>query len=162
MIDNTSDSVKLTFEQLQQIDATQKRLSNLESEIIIATKTLKGTKMECDRAVKEKLYQEELLVDLNGKIESTKNVLNELSLNVDKNNATLSETIKKIDTMNLRYLEKTDELNERERGIKMAENSLNKEIDYFAIKSSQLLEDQFSVKTAKDAFLKATETVTWK
>lgn len=54
-------NAKLTFDQLQAIDVTQKRLANLESEVNIATKSLKVAKLDADRATKENLYQNELL-----------------------------------------------------------------------------------------------------
>ena len=60
---NTTANPTLTFDQLQAIDVAQKTLANLQSEITNATKILKGTKMECDRAIKAQAYHEGLLAD---------------------------------------------------------------------------------------------------
>jgi len=61
MIDTPTDNVKLSFDQLQAIDFTQKKLANLESEIKIANKNLKIVITDCDKVIKEKAYREEQL-----------------------------------------------------------------------------------------------------
>jgi len=56
-----NNPIKLTDEQTAQLEEFQLRLTTLTSEIANHTKILKGIKSECDRAVSEKSYQEELL-----------------------------------------------------------------------------------------------------
>jgi len=94
MIDNnTSANPTLTFDQLQAIDVAQKTLANLQSEINNATKVLKGTKMECDRAVKNQAYNEELLANLTAQVENKRGELANLTGNVSERTAMLNELL---------------------------------------------------------------------
>lgn len=118
MIDNTSTTnVQLTLEQLQQLDIVKKRLSNLESEIVNATKILNGTKMECDRAVKEKLYQKELLGNLTTKIEGMKVNIDNLDRGIKEKDVILSELNDEIKSKSTEYKDKVQELKDREEKI---------------------------------------------
>jgi hypothetical protein len=60
-ISNEEANIKLTPEQTQAIEETKARLFNLESEISIANKNLKFIKGESEKAIKDRIYQEELL-----------------------------------------------------------------------------------------------------
>jgi chromosome segregation ATPase len=65
MIDNnTTSNVKLTLEQLQQIDAVQTQLSNLNTQLSVATKNLKVITNDSNRLAKERISAETLLADL--------------------------------------------------------------------------------------------------
>jgi hypothetical protein len=68
MIETTQDNPKLTFDQLQAIDVVEKRLANLESEVNIATKSLRIAKLDADRATKENIYQNELLAIVSAQV----------------------------------------------------------------------------------------------
>lgn len=161
MIDTPSDNIKLTFEQMQQIDVVEKRLAVLKNEITISQNLLIGTRMEMDRATKEKEYQEELLSNLQTQVEDfskKKDILiNEINSSIETNDK-LKEESTKINNEN--YI-KISEINSRQSDLESKEENFNKRMEDFNIKSSQLLEDQLSIKTAKDAFLKATEAVIW-
>lgn len=137
MINSTYPNVKLTFEQEQQIEATKEILRNLESEITIAQKALKGVKLECDRAVKEKAYLEEINSNLANDIEIIKSVKSELDISYN--------------TLNTSYIEKTKELEakvkinqEKETFLMDKENALNikeSEIKDQEIKINKKIED---------------------
>lgn len=161
MIDTPNDNVKLTLEQMQQIDVVEKRLAVLKNEITISQNLLMGTRMEIDRATKEKEYQEELLSSLQNQVEDFSNkkdiLINEINSSIEINDK-LKEESAKINNEN--YI-KISEINSRQSELESKEENFNKRMEDFNIKSSQLLEDQLSIKTAKDAFLKATEAVTW-
>jgi len=161
MIDTPNDNVKLTLEQMHQIDVVEKRLAVLKNEITISQNLLMGTRMEIDRATKEKEYQEELLFSLQNQVEDFSNkkdiLINEINSSIEINDK-LKEESAKINNEN--YI-KISEINSRQSELESKEENFNKRMEDFNIKSSQLLEDQLSIKTAKDAFLKATEAVTW-
>lgn len=161
MIDTPTDNVKLTFEQMQQIDVVEKRLVVLKNEITISQNLLMGTRMETDRATKEREYQEELLSNLQSQVEDFSNKKDALVLDINSsieiNDKLKLETTK----MNEENHRKISEIVSRENELKIKEENFNKRMEDFNIKSSQLLEDQLSIKTAKDAFLKATEAVVW-
>jgi len=78
MIETPNENVKLSFDQMQAIDLTQKRLSILESEIAVCQKVLRGTKLESDRAIKEKAYQNELLDSVNKQLSEKQSILSKL------------------------------------------------------------------------------------
>ena len=64
-----NENVKLTFEQMQQIDVVEKRLANLQIEVSLATKLLTETRLDSERLTKERIYQNGLLSDLLRKVE---------------------------------------------------------------------------------------------
>lgn len=161
MIDSPNENVKLTFEQMQQIDIVQKRLSVLESEITSATKILKGTKSECDRAVKEKLYQEELLANIKEVVEQFTVKKDNLVLEIISHTTEIDNLKEKTTQLNKENYDKESDIIARTKDLDNAEYNFNQKVQDFSTKTNQLLEDQLSIKTAKDAFLKATETVSW-
>ena len=94
MLDNNSTSnPTLTFDQLQAIDVAQKTLANLQSEITNATKILKGTKMECDRAIKAQAYHEGLLADLTSQTDTKTLNSSKLDTEITEKTAMLNELL---------------------------------------------------------------------
>jgi hypothetical protein len=93
MLNQETENVKLTFEQLRQIDVVQKRLSNLESEITIATKNLNALKKDTDRIYKEKMYQEELLANLTTQTDTKKLELIKLGESITEHSNILNKLI---------------------------------------------------------------------
>lgn len=162
MIDSPTENVKLTFEQLQQIDVVEKRLSNLQSEIANANKILKGTKSECDRALKEKLYQEELAFNLASQIKELTTSRDNLAKEITLSTQALEDTKKTSKDLSESNYAKTDELLKREQKISQSETEHLLKVEDFNNKYNQLLDDKNAISTAKEAFLKAIETVTWK
>ncbi len=57
---------------------------------------------------------------------------------------------------------KSVELATKELALNSAQDSHTKAVEDLNIKSSKLLEEQAIIKTAKEAFLKAADTVIWK
>lgn len=161
MIKDTNENVKLTFEQLQQIDEVSKQLINLQSEITTAQKILRGTRLEIDRAIKEKTYQEELLEELKSTVLSFETKKADLVEQINQAITILDETTKRSSDTDLESKIKIDELHKKESELARGEETYSKKVEEFTSRSNQLLEDQLSIKTAKDAFLKATETVVW-
>lgn len=162
MLDTPIENVKLTFEQLQQIDVFQKTLANINNEISINSKLLIGQRADCEKATKETAYQKELLSDLETKVDSTKKQLEELSSEVTSSQNLLDENTEKNKSLGVENQSRSEELNQKEKELENKFLEHDTEEKEFNIKFNQLSEDQLSVKTAKDAFLKALETVTWK
>lgn len=162
MIDTPTENVKLTFEQLQQIDVFQKTLANINNEISINTKFLISERAECEKATKETIYQKELLGELETKVESIKIRLKDLGDNLNINRIELEEINKKSQTLGLVNQTRSEELDKKDKDLKINLEEYNKELEIFNVKFKELLEDQFSVNSAKEAFLKALETITWK
>lgn len=125
MIDTPNENVKLTFDQLQSIDIAQKRLGVLESEIANATKVLRGTKLECDRAVKELDYQNVLLKDITESVNKSKKELEELNLNKQAVKNILDSLNKEISEKLSVHTAKENELAERETKVSAKETEIN-------------------------------------
>lgn len=126
MIETPTENVKLTFEQLQQIDVTQKRLAQLESEITIATKTLRGTKLEADRATKENAYQQELLMKISTQVDAKKKELEELNSVYTQTKSELSNLQSNIADKTVTQAAKDTELKNREDKLASGELALSK------------------------------------
>jgi ABC-type transporter Mla subunit MlaD len=93
MIDTPEKNMELTLEQRQQQNAFQNKLLNLESEVNIATKNLKGIKLESERAEKERKYQEELLANIIPQVEEKTKELKDLQGNITEKTALLNELL---------------------------------------------------------------------
>ncbi len=117
MNDQPTDNVKLNFDQLQAIDTAQKRLAVIESEIAIANKTLKGTKLESDRAIKERAYQEELLVEATKQVDSKQAIATKLDEDILEKTSALN-------TLNVEINDKKASQEAREMRIKNDEASV--------------------------------------
>ena len=161
MLFGTEKNVELTFEQLQQIDVHKKILANLESEVLNAQKVLAGTKLECERAIKDLAYRNDLLAEIEPKIESKRDELQELNRMVGEINAVKEKQEEEIRTANKIMSDKEQELRERDAKLSISEQEHNKKVEEHNKKSDELSRHSELVENAKSAFLKATETVKW-
>ena len=145
MTDNTSTSnPTLTFDQLQAIDVAQKRLAVLESEIVNAQKVLKGTKMEADRATKENIYQNDLLVEVSSKVETKQKELEDLKTNFLEISYNLDDLNKEIKEKTKVQADKELELNNRENDISSKETTLQLKENKLASEQNTLEENLLS------------------
>lgn len=159
--DNFTKEIKLTPEQTSQIEEYHKKLANLLSEIVNHTKILKGTKSECDRAVKEREYQEELLK----KIESEIPLKQAEKESIEKSIAIMTEHIsdarKKDEKLRKEWEEKAIELRERESKIKENEETLAKAQEVFRAEAIEQRAEREKLDKAAVAFKEALKTITW-
>ena len=133
MIETPTTNPTLTFDQLQAIDVAQKTLANLQSEINNATKVLKGTKMECDRAVKNQVYNEELLGNLTAQVETKTKELADLKESITEKTAMLNELLSqfkehndKMATAQVAHDERETQIATKELDLASKENKLTK------------------------------------
>lgn len=159
--DNQEDNVKLTGEQLKQIEVVQLRLANLQNEIFIAGKILSETKALCIRENKEKEYQTELLTDLISKISSKKSEYENLLRMIPETQTILDKIKKDTREIDLNNNAKKIELDEMEIFLTRKENSLLKKEEDLKSKQTKTEEDRKLLELAKNAFKKAVESVTW-
>jgi uncharacterized protein (DUF3084 family) len=119
MINNSETSnVKLTDEHTKEIEQYQVKLSNLLSEIVNATKILKGTTLESNRAVKDRTYQQDLLATLTPQIQTAQKNLDDLTTRH-------SETTTKLGLLNTEIAIKTTEYNLKESELKDREAKIS-------------------------------------
>lgn len=154
--------IKLTPEQEASLATYQLRLANLENEISIASRNLRVIKQDTEKIVKEKIYQQELYDQAKAQAEKESEKLATINSEVGTAQIELDKITELHKTTTLQIEFERKEIADRETVLSASESSLKNEQDYFNIKSSQLLEEQNAVNTAKEAFLKATETVSWK
>jgi septal ring factor EnvC (AmiA/AmiB activator) len=93
MLDAPTGNIKLTLEQLQQLDMFNDRLANIQNEIKSANKILTAAKNDCDRITKERDYQQTLLDKVNQDLEEKQAKVTAL----DETHAALSTAITELD-----------------------------------------------------------------
>ncbi len=161
MIEQTTANPILTFDQLRAIDASKKMLGNLESEITNAQNKLKVVKIDCDRAVKDFEYREQLLKEINPKIDVAKSMLEQLNAEIINAQKTLDKCIVETNLINETNVIKYRELTERQNGLSTREQEHQKQVEKHSSNEVELLKEKETLKKAKEAFLRATEHVTW-
>lgn len=126
MIDNKLDdkNIKLTAEQTAGLEEYQLRLSNLLSEIVNHTKILKVTQKDCDKAVKERAYQEELLTQIAPKVVEKQTQLDALNGEISNATTTLSKLQAEIGIKTAEQAKKDSEFENRENYVKSEEEKL--------------------------------------
>lgn len=155
------NSTVLSVAQQNQVNLLERKVVNLQEDITTNKKLQKELQAECDKLNKEKEYLTEVNEELSSKIKKEKVTLKNLLAEIKDSSDTLESNLKKASEDQKVLSQRLKDIEERENKVSSLEVELNKKVEDFNIKSSQLLKDQLSIKTAKDAFLKATETVVW-
>lgn len=124
-MEQPESNAKLTFDQLQAIDVTQKRLANLESEVNIATKSLKVAKLDADRATKENLYQNELLGIVTAQVAEKQKKSTELDEQILEKSNELRTISQKVAEFTSKQTIKEMELKDREDKVSAKELQLS-------------------------------------
>jgi chromosome segregation ATPase len=129
----------------------QKRLSNLESEVTIATKVLKGTKMEGDRAVKEREYYEGLVAELETKKQSLTKDVESLSATKAELEKACADFRAEMATAKSEHEIRTAEHSKREDAVSTREADVMNVSNELTSKTNKLEEEKavFNAKVAK-------------
>lgn len=161
MITSSDKNVELTFEQLQQIDVAQKQLANIQSEVSLATKNLGVLGKDCDKVTKERIWQEELLANLNTEVAKKSAELERMNSEIATVDALLKDNTEKAKTVGNSNEIKRTELKQIEAELLSAKSKHEEAIISFDKQNTQLQKEIASVQKAKDAFSKAIEAVEW-
>lgn len=147
MIDNQleKNNPKLTSEQTQAIEETKLRLINLESEIVIANKNLKGIRSETEKITKERVYQEELLAVVIPQLKIKQEKCIELGEEIIQKTAQLNNMLNEIQIVVAEQKNKSDKLEERE-------NILNTKQSEFIEKEKTLNMIALTLETESERF----------
>lgn len=147
MIDNQleKNNPKLTSEQTQAIEETKLRLINLESEIVIANKNLKGIRSETEKITKERVYQEELLAVVIPQLKIKQEKCIELEEEIIQKKAQLNNMLNEMQIVVAEQKNKSDELEERE-------NILNTKQSEFIEKEKTLNMIALTLETESERF----------
>ncbi len=117
MTDNETNTPILTPEQLKAIEYSKTVLHNLEAEISIAQKTLKQTKSESERAIKDKAYQEGLLNEISPKVIEKTSQINALNEEINNASTVFSKLQAEIKTKTAEQVEKDSEFQAKSDGL---------------------------------------------
>jgi len=159
---NTPDSVIVLDEEQSKREETAKlRLSNLESEIVIAKKALGVLNQDIEKAIKEKRYQEELFGTLVLDIPAKQRELEKLQSSLDQVERSLSVTLEREQSVLDAAVLKTAELTEREARVVVKESELTAKEESIRLESQKQAEERETLQKAYDAFSEALKTITW-
>lgn len=161
MLTNPDKEIELSEEETKKLAIYFKKLSDLQSDIANNTKTLVGTRSECDRAVKDRQYQEELLATVTEQVTALQAKKESLEADVATHTASITEMAAKAHDIEAAHSAKTAELDSREKALKEKEDAYAARLENLVMQAAKLQEDKLAIETAKEAFSKASETVVW-
>lgn len=149
MIKNPEENnPKLTPEQLQSIDVVNQRLFVIQTETTIAVKTLNSIKGESAIALKDRQYQEELLLGVTSQILEAQAKLNTLNESNSKASEILSATTQEIGkksdilaAMESEFKKREDNISSKEADLIVREASVEMREEDIK-KSEELLQDK--------------------
>lgn len=151
MINNNEPNIKLTPEQIQTIEETKLRLLNLETDISINTKNLKGIKSETERATKEIVYQTELLETITAQVNEKQVALSKINEELAEKSTEVNKMLNDFMNEKVAHEKRVMELKDREdkvtaEELKLAEHE--KVVSKLTAEREQE-EDIFNEKVAK-------------
>lgn len=128
MINNeTTSNVKLTLEQLQQIDAVETKLAELNTQIAVANKNLRVITNDSNRLAKERISAETLLADLTTQNETLKKSVDSLTETHNKTQTDITNLESEMVAKKAVHDKRETDLNDWEAKSLAIQNSLNKE-----------------------------------
>lgn len=162
MLSTPDSNVVLGDEDQQKIELVNRRLSTLQREVLSATKELATLDDEIISTQKAKKYEEEQLIEVTAKVEELRREQQELVLDVNKSHKDLETHRDQHTKMNSEHNERHSGLEVRERNVLENEKAqAEKELE-LTISERKLESDRAEVENARNAFLDAISSVTWK
>lgn len=151
MLNQPENNIKLTDAQLQAIEEVKNRLSNMESEVTIATKNLKVIKQDTEKAIKERAYEEERLDSIVKQIKPLEDKKVELESAIIEKLTELGKINSDIQESTVKHQEKEKELKEREELVLKNEKYLSERKEILDNKDIELNElvKEFNSKVSK-------------
>jgi chromosome segregation ATPase len=154
MISQPENNIPLSESQTLAIEETKTRLLNLESEIAIAQKNQKTLKGENERLVKDNIYQNELLIEVQAKIAPLEAKVSDLDAQIVTKTAEvkvlndeISTKTTDIEAREAKFVEQKQDITDRlkiveEKEATVTENTtiLNKKMTEFNQKVAKLKE----------------------
>ncbi len=155
-------NMELTFEQLEQLDAFNIRLSKLEHNIRTSSKELNILSKEVIKATREREYQEELHTELLEKIKIKQAEFSSLEKSVLQMETSIANTRKEEGSIKESLAKEKAELDDRDQNIVSAEQELSKKQEAFRVENTKQIEDRKLLDNAFEAFSEALKKITWK
>lgn len=146
MTNQESSNVKLSVEQLLQIDAFQKTLANLQSEIDIHSKNLQISRNDSVRLGKEVLYLEGVVKGLGETRKSLEETNERLSNSVAEHQANLSTITAEYSKVKSDISNALVELEQQKKDFSDKEAILNSDREELSRKMANISEQQSSLE----------------
>ncbi len=162
MISSPEGNVKLRKEDEKKLELATQRLSVVQHEVLSATKELASLDGEITNARKSKIYLDEQVLITTAHLESLQNERQAVQLAVVEGNKDLDSLQgehKKIKTV---HSKKSSELDERESTVLQAEKDYAQKMLALTTREKQLETDRAEVENARNTFLDAIASVTWR
>ena len=151
MLNQPENTIKLSDEQTLAIEETKNRLANLEAEISIATKNFKTIKQDTEKAIKERVYEEERLNSIVNQIKPLEDKKVELESAIIEKIAELGKINSDIKESVVKQEEKEKELNDREELVVKNDKYLSERKEILDNKEIEIKDqtDSFNSKISK-------------
>ena len=151
MLTQPENTIKLSDEQTLAIEETKNRLANLEAEISIATKNFKTIKQDTEKAIKERVYEEERLNSIVNQIKPLEDKKVELESAIIEKIAELGKINSDIKESVVKQEEKEKELNDREELVVKNDKYLSERKEILDNKEIEIKDqtDSFNSKVSK-------------
>ena len=151
MLTQPENTIKLSDEQTLAIEETKNRLANLEAEISIATKNFKTIKQDTEKAIKERVYEEERLNSIVNQIKPLEDKKVELESAIIEKIAELGKINSDIKESVVKQEEKEKELNDREELVVKNDKYLSERKEILDNKEIEIKDqtDSFNSKISK-------------
>lgn len=161
MIDAPEASVQLKDEDTKKIELVQIRLSNLQAEVLYATKRLATLVEEENKARDAREYAFSEKVKEEQEVEDLRKQKEDLAQAIQIGSDELRSHQSQHETMRDEHTDKQNKLSDREKVIQAGEKSLADRMQEHSIREKTLDEQRSEVENAQQAFLRALESVTW-
>lgn len=154
-------NIKLSDEELKQLDFYESRLSSLRNEITISTQNLKYINDDNIKALKTKEFLDfeiqkltSVKSDLELQISSLRSSIQEALETLEKNKKKSNEILSEI-------TEERTKLNDEKDKLLYRENKLEENEREFKSKWAELVEDKLQVKKVVDGFVDVKKLIKW-
>lgn len=162
MINSPESSVSIDTADVKKIELVQMRLSNLQAEVLYATKRLSTLVEEENKAREAREYAFSEKVKIEQEVEDLRKQKEDLAQAIQIGSDELRSHKSQHETMRDEHTDKQNKLSDREKVVQAGENSLANRMVEHSIREKALDEQRSEVENAQQAFLRAIESVSWK
>lgn len=150
-----NSNVKLTLEQLQQINQVETILGNLQNEIDIVNRNISSAKNDLTRITSEKEYATSQLTEVSAKLKETTTLHEILLTAVEKSKIALSDHSLKSEEISNKMVENMGTMQYEKIALDREKLEHAKNIEKFTEEKNQFAKEKEHLNTVKDLFAKA-------
>lgn len=162
MINAPESGVLLGQEDTQKIELVNRRLATLQREVLAATQELATLDNEIISTQKAKKYAEEQLISVTAQVEALREEQQKLVLSNEESQTQLVAHRKERVEGTYAHETKAQELDKREKVVLENEKSVAENALSVTVRERQVEADRAEVENARNTFLDAISSVTWR